>query len=107
MTCSLKHVAFAALIVLQPLAALADEPVKHIGIYVQPYYELAKEPGGHPRVAVVESFNSLLASDKRSDIVAARDKIEAKPDLVTPMTMMVLAIRLYDVGMRDDAVFWF
>jgi hypothetical protein len=23
------------------------------------------------------------------------------------MTMMVLAIRLYDVGLRDDAVFWF
>ena len=30
-----------------------------------------------------------------------------KPALVTPMTMMVLAIRLYDVGLRDDAVFWF
>jgi len=29
------------------------------------------------------------------------------PALVTPMTMMVLAIRLYDVGLRDDAVFWF
>jgi hypothetical protein len=23
------------------------------------------------------------------------------------MTMMVLAIRLYDAGLRDDAVFWF
>ena len=23
------------------------------------------------------------------------------------MAMMVLAIRLYDVGLRDDAVFWF
>jgi len=31
----------------------------------------------------------------------------AEPKLVTPMTMMVLAIRLYDVGLRDDAVFWF
>jgi hypothetical protein len=31
----------------------------------------------------------------------------AAPKLVTPMTMMVLAIRLYDVGLRDDAVFWF
>ena len=33
--------------------------------------------------------------------------IVAKPQVVTPMTMMVLAIRLYDVGLRDDAVFWF
>jgi hypothetical protein len=27
--------------------------------------------------------------------------------LVTPMTLMVLAIRFYDVGLRDEAVFWF
>jgi len=33
--------------------------------------------------------------------------IVARPEAVTPMTMMVLAIRLYDVGLRDDAVFWF
>ena len=46
-------------------------------------------------------------STKREDILAARDLIVAKPKLVTPMTMMVLAIRLYDVGLRDDAVFWF
>ena len=47
-----------------------------------------------------------LASNKRSDILAARDRILADPKVVTPMTMMVLAIRLYDVGLRDDAVFW-
>jgi hypothetical protein len=39
--------------------------------------------------------------------LAARDLIVAKPQLVAPMTLMVLAIRLYDVGLRDDAVFWF
>jgi hypothetical protein len=33
--------------------------------------------------------------------------VVAKPQLVTPMTLMVLAVRLYDVGLRDDAVFWF
>ncbi len=47
------------------------------------------------------------SSNKREDILAARDLIVAEPKLVTPMTMMVLAIRLYDVGLRDDAVFWF
>jgi hypothetical protein len=26
--------------------------------------------------------------------------------VVTPMTMMVLTIRLYDFGLRDEAVFW-
>ena len=82
------------------------EPVRHVGIYVQPYYESASAPGGTPRVAVGRSFDGL-ASNKREDILAIRDRIAAEPKLVTPMTLMVLAIRFYDVGLRDDAVFWF
>lgn len=87
--------------------AQAAEPVRHVAIYVQPYYEAAREPGGTPRVAVGRSFDPLLSSNKREDILAARDLIQRDPKLVTPMTLMVLAIRLYDVGLRDDAVFWF
>ena len=75
--------------------AQAAEPVRHIGIYVQPYYEAAREPGGTPRVAVGRSFDGL-ASNKREDILAMRDMIVRDPKLVTPMTLMVLAIRLYD-----------
>jgi hypothetical protein len=82
------------------------EPVRHVGIYVQPYYEAAREPGGTPRVAVGRSFDAL-ASNRREDILAIRDRIVAEPKLVTPMTLMVLAIRLYDFGLRDDSVFWF
>lgn len=37
----------------------------------------------------------------------ARDRIRAEPAFVSPITMMVLASRLYDVGERDEAVFWF
>ncbi len=58
-------------------------------------------------MAVGNKYNNLLSSNRREDIVAARDKVLAESKLVTPMTMMVLAIRLYDVGLRDDAVFWF
>jgi len=81
--------------------------VRYIGIYVQPFYESARTPDEQPRVAVGAQFNDLLSSNKREDILAARDRILAAPSLVTPMTMMVLAIRLYDVGLRDDSVFWF
>ena len=49
----------------------------------------------------------MLASTRGEDILKARDAIAAEPKLITPMSMMVLAIRLYDVGLRDDAVFWF
>jgi len=82
-------------------------PIRTIGVYVQPYYQASTQPGGRPRVAVGKQFDALLASNRREDIVAVRDAILAKPDLVTPMTLMVLAIRLYDVGLRDDSVFWF
>src|SRR5262249_34568491 len=87
--------------------ASAAEPVKHIGIYVLPYYAAADDPEGHPRVAVSKRLDVLLASNSREDVVAARDALAADPKLITPMTMMVLAIRLYDVGLRDDSVFWF
>ena len=98
---------FAAAIVLSPCAAYAAEPVRHIGLYVVPFYVSAQTPDAKPEVAVGSRYNALLASNKREDILAARDLIVAKPQLVTPMTLMVLAIRCYDVGLRDEAVFWF
>lgn len=82
-------------------------PVKKIGVYVTPYYFSADTPDGQPQVAVAAAYDALLASNKREDIVAVRDAIQANPNLITPMTLMVLSIRLYDVGLRDDAVFWF
>ena len=102
----LRHMIVAA-VLAGSVPAIAAEPVRQIGIYVQPFYEAARSPGERPRVAVGKQYNDLLSSSRREDILAARDLIVAKPALVTPMTMMVLAIRLYDVGLRDDAVFWF
>jgi hypothetical protein len=99
--------ALAATLVASSCGAFAAEPVRHIGIYVQPYYAAARQPGEPPQVAVGASVNGPLSSTRREDIVAVRDRIRAEPKLITPMTLMVLAIRLYDVGLRDDAVFWF
>ena len=99
--------AVAAATVLLSSTAFAAEPVRHIGIFVQPFYESASTAAERPRVAVGAQFNDLLSSNKREDILAVRDRILAAPQLVTPMTMMVLAIRLYDMGLRDDSVFWF
>lgn len=98
--------ALAAALLAAP-AARASEPVRHVGIYVTPYYEAAREPGGTPKVAVAKAYDALLASNRREDVARARDGIAKDNALLTPMTLMVLAIRLYDVGLRDDAVFWF
>ena len=102
-----KPFAVAAILLAIPCGASAAEPVRQVGITVQPFYESARTPGAQPRVAVGKQYNDLLSSSRREDILAARDLIVAAPKLVTPMTLMVLAIRLYDVGLRDDAVFWF
>lgn len=58
-------------------------------------------------VDVARAYNALLASTQAMDIEKARDEIAGNNALITPMTLMVLAIRLYDVGLRDESVFWF
>ncbi len=82
-------------------------PRRTVDVYVLPYYQSADRPGGRPTVMVAKAFDAQLSSDAQADIVAVRDAIQADPRFITPMTLMVLAIRLYDVGLRDDAVFWF
>lgn len=88
-------------------AAHAADPERRIDIYVQPYYEAARAAGERPNVSVNKSYDALLASTRPEDVARARDAIAANNAMVTPMTLMVLAIRLYDSGYRDDAVFWF
>jgi len=94
-------------VLVLPFSAMAAGPVEYIDVYVLPYYEAAQSPHGRPHVAVARHFDHLLSSNKREDIAAVRDMIQAQPERITPMTLMVLAVRLYDVGLRDDSVFWF
>lgn len=95
-----------AVAAMAPMARAA-EPVKRIAIYVEPFYNAAKTAEEVPKVGVGGPYQPLLASNKRENIIAAKEMIVGKPAYTSPMTMMVLAIRLYDIGLRDDAVFWF
>jgi len=101
-----KPFAVAVLLAL-PCGAFAVEPVRQVPIYVELFYRAAPTPDARPQVDVGKQYNDLLASNKHEDILVARNLIAGAPKLVTPMTLMVLAIRLYDVGLRDEAVFWF
>lgn len=85
----------------------AVRQLRTVEAYVTPYYSSASAPADRPSVKVGARFDPLLSSTRREDVNAARELVEAAPELVTPMTMMVLSIRLYDVGLRDDAVFWY
>jgi hypothetical protein len=82
-------------------------PVMQLSVDVPPYYIAGDRYGAAPKVAVDPRLDKLLASARRSDIQQAVVAIAAKPDLVKPDTLIVLAMRLYDVGLRDDAVFWY
>jgi hypothetical protein len=64
-------------------------------------------PDSKPHIAVGNKYDKLLKSERSVDILKVRDKIKADSKSVSPMSMMVLAIRLYDVGLRDEAVFWY
>lgn len=100
---------FAALCAafLPPTATYAADQVRQIGVFVKPYYEAGRNFSEAPKVAVDPAWDKLLMSGDRATIAKVRDAIAASPDQVKPTTLMVLAIRLYDVGLRDDAVSWF
>jgi hypothetical protein len=105
----LSRMIVAAMLACAAQAAFAatPQPVRTIPVYVNPYYQAPRSADGRPRVEVGRSFDHPLQSSDPKDIAAVRDRIAADPAVVTPMTMMVLAIRLYDTGLRDDAVFWY
>jgi hypothetical protein len=91
-----------------PTAAPAAAPEKFIGAFVEPYYVGPEAAGTAPKkIAVAQKFDARLRSTVSADIAAVRDEIRKDNGLITPMTFFVLSARLYDVGLRDDAVFWF
>ena len=93
-----------------PASAAAEAPVApvvQLHVDVSPYYVAGRQPGQPPQVAVDPDYDALLSSVKAADILKARDGIARQPALVKPQTLIVLAMRLYDIGARDDAVFWY
>ena len=88
-------------------ATAAARPVYKLYVDVPPYYFSGERFGAPAKVAVDPDYDTLLSSAHPGEIQRAMAGIAAKPDLVKPQTMIALAMRLYDVGLRDDAVFWY
>lgn len=88
--------AFAAAV---PVAiASQSEP---IGVYVTPFYN-----SEGPQVSVGTFSQDLAAADEES-IRHVTDAMEQKAASLPVVAMYVAAIRLYDLGHRDEAVHWF
>src|SRR6266542_3569278 len=95
--------AFAA-ITFASLALNAAEPEinrSHIDVYVTPYYN-----SKGPEISVGR-FSSGLASAKEDEFLATITKMKKDWDQLTFPELYVAAIRLYDLGYRKEAVYWF
>nr|WP_314235126.1 cytochrome-c oxidase [uncultured Campylobacter sp.] len=81
------------------------EKITSIDIYISPFYS-AKD--GKPEyVHVYELIDDLLMKNNVASLKKAIKIIEDAPDMVAPTTLMTVAARAYDLGLKDDAVFWF
>src|SRR6267378_5313638 len=86
------------------LALKAAQPEinpSHIDAYVTPYYD-----SEGPAVSVGR-YSSGLASAKEDDFLATIAEMKKDWDKLTFPELYVAAIRLYDLGYRKEAVYWF
>jgi len=83
------------------------QPVYKLYVDVPPYYLSGDKLNAPATVHVDPDWDKLLSSANREDIRNAEKGIDAQPGLVKPQTFIALAMRLYDVGLRDAAVFWY
>jgi hypothetical protein len=82
-------------------AAQPQSNPTHIDVYVTPYYD-SKGPA-----VKVGRFSSGLASAKESDFLTTIAEMRKDWDRLTFPELYVGAIRLYDLGYRKEAVYWF
>ena len=82
-------------------AAPPDINPSHIDAYITPYYN-----SKGPEVSVGR-FSSGLASAKEDDFLTTIAQMKRAWDRLTFPELYVGAIRLYDLGYRKEAVYWF
>jgi hypothetical protein len=82
-------------------AAPPEIDPSHIDAYVTPYYN-SKGP-----TIDVGRFSSGLASEKELEFLTTISEMKKNRDRLTFPELYVGAIRLYDLGYRKEAVYWF
>lgn len=92
--------AFAVLSAVFCLVSCNNES-QRIPIYVEPWYN------SEPFTIQVGKFSDVLKSEDVEKLQSTADVIRAEIDNTPIETLYVLAIRFYDLGQKDDAVYWF
>lgn len=86
--------------ITMPAAARADNPGT-INAYVTPYYNSTGD------VVHVGKYSAGLASSDRRRFVATIQQMRSQWMQLTFPELYVAAIRLYDMGYRNEATYWF
>lgn len=84
-----------------PLDAALDSDPAHIAVYVTPYYN-----SEGPAIQVGR-FSSGLSSADQTEFLSTISKMKQQWQQLSFPELYVGAIRLYDLGYRDEAVYWF
>ena len=72
-----------------------------IDIYVSPLYDST------PLEINIGRYSERLKTNNPKKMLALADEIKANIDEVDCVTLYVLAIRLYNLGKKDEAVYWY
>lgn len=94
----LTLVAATTAVAQEALPGSEDGPMP---IYVTPFYD-----SEGPQVAVGE-FSERLARADAESIVAVMGEMREKMASLPATAMYVAAVRLYDLGRRDESLYWF
>jgi hypothetical protein len=86
---------FAALL---SSCSIKQEPMP---IYVEPFYS------SNPFKIAVGEYSAKLRTNSRSELHSLAVEIKERVDEVNIETLFVLAIRMYDLGMKDEASYWY
>lgn len=82
------------------IAGCGSKP-QRMPVYVLPWYN------SEPFDIQVGRFSDELKSDDPQQLLETAEKIRSQIGSTPVETLYVLAIRLYDVGEKDEAVYWF
>lgn len=90
-----------AILLLVYISGFAKGDMSNIGIYVSPYYDSKK-----PTVKVGKYSKGLASKDEK---VFSKTILEMKQNLqhLNSIELYIASIRLYDMGYRDESVYWF
>jgi len=96
----MRYLLLVAILGISSASAFADT-AQPMPVYVTPYYD-----SKGPKIEVGPHSKDLVHATAVT-IPALADKMKKEWPTLPVETMYVLAIRLFDLGHKDDAVYWF